>query len=223
MEYTYELYVKQNGEYIRRDVCTNILEQDRIIAKLPKGVEWKIEITKNGNPDNTSYPPITSQEMLDEWVEARIRAKTWADTSNAVEIVKSIKVPDMQAVLNTLAKATVIPAWRPFDEQETDIHMKDKEMPKQVKDAINPSHYQGYVMDLQWLETMQYLPNMREPVCFKAALELQIRKYLDRNGKKDAELQELEKALWYLKFLVAYTIVGGPIRIKDIDGILAKK
>jgi hypothetical protein len=87
--------------------------------------------------------------------------------------------------------------------------------------AINPSHYQSYVMDLQWLETMQYLPSFRDPTCFKAAVELQVRKYLDRLGGKDAEQQELGKALWYLKFLLAYTKNNNqPIRIKDIEKIL---
>jgi hypothetical protein len=76
-------------------------------------------------------------------------------------------------------------------------------------------------MDLQWLETMQYLPSFRDPTCFKAAVELQVRKYLDRLGGKDAEQQELGKALWYLKFLLAYTKNNNqPIRIKDIEKIL---
>lgn len=89
------------------------------------------------------------------------------------------------------------------------------------KDAINPSHYQGYVMDLQWLETMQYLPSFRDPSCFKAAVQLQVRKYLDRLGGKDADIQELSKALWYLKFLLAYIKNNNqPIRVKDIEKLL---
>ena len=101
-------------------------------------------------------------------------------------------------------------AWKP--EKKEEINFK--------KDAINPSHYQGYVMDLQWLETMQYLPHFRNSQNFKAAVELQIRKYLDRLGGKDEELQELGKALWYMKFLVAYVKNKGPIRVKDIENIL---
>lgn len=117
------------------------------------------------------------------------------------------------------------------DEWEVDQLMKYlKENPvvidkgdfnRNYQSAINPSHYQGYVMDLQWLETMQYLPNFRDPACFKAAVELQVRKYLDRLGGKDAEEQELGKALWYLKFLLAYTKNNNqPIRIKDIEKLL---
>lgn len=96
------------------------------------------------------------------------------------------------------------------------------------KDAINPSHYQAYIETenevLQWLETMQYLPRFRNPESFKAAVELQGRKYFDRNGGKDAELQELQKGLWYFKFLVAYIKNGDKtIRVKDIDTILNRK
>lgn len=92
---------------------------------------------------------------------------------------------------------------------------------KMDKDYINPSHYQGYVMELQWLETMQYLPHYRDPKAFQAAVELQVRKYMDRSGGKDDETQEAEKALWYHKFLVAYMKNGGPVRVCDIDAILS--
>jgi hypothetical protein len=89
------------------------------------------------------------------------------------------------------------------------------------KDHINPLHYQGYVDDMQWLEVMSKLPRFKNPETFKGAVELQIRKYLDRNGKKDAELQELQKALFYMKYLVAYVRAGEvPILIKDVETIL---
>ena len=93
-----------------------------------------------------------------------------------------------------------------------------------MKDNINPNHYQGFIMELQWLEAMQYLPHFRNPENFKAAVELQVRKYLDRCGGKDSEEQELRKSLWYLKFLTAYVAAGNiPIRVKDIEYLLEKK
>ena len=93
---------------------------------------------------------------------------------------------------------------------------------KSKKDHINPPHYQGYMQDLQWLEAMQYLPNFRNPESFKAAVELQVRKYMDRSGKDD-ELQEAKKAIWYMRFRAAYIANGNkPIHIKDIDKLLAK-
>lgn len=98
-------------------------------------------------------------------------------------------------------------------------------------DPINPSHYQAYMyimsedgdVELQWLEAMQYLPAFQAAGCFEAALELQIRKYLDRNGKKDESVQELSKAMWYLRFLIAYKKNKGPIRVADIDEIISNK
>ena len=79
----------------------------------------------------------------------------------------------------------------------------------------------GHDLQLQWLEAMQYLPHFKDPNCFKAAVELQIRKYLDRCGGKDNELQELKKAGWYLDFLTAYVANGNkPIRVNDIKRLI---
>jgi hypothetical protein len=98
------------------------------------------------------------------------------------------------------------------------IPVMNEETPK---DHINPSHYQGYVQELQWLETMQYLPRFRNPESFIAAVELQGRKYWDRNGGKDEEEQELQKGIWYFKFLLAYIKNGRkPIRVADINRLI---
>lgn len=100
-----------------------------------------------------------------------------------------------------------------------------------LKDHINPSHYQSFfggtdqilLEELQWLETIQYTKQYRNPEIFKASIELQARKYLDRLGGKDAESQEIKKAIWYLKFLAAYIANDNkPIRVKNIDSILGK-
>ena len=105
------------------------------------------------------------------------------------------------------------------------------------KDAVNPAHYQGFLTvetdvfqnekfnHLQWLETKcrerRFIEN---PDHFIAALMLQVDKYLDRVGYKDKDLQEFEKGLWYLKFLVAYIKNGKqPILVRNIDAILARK
>jgi hypothetical protein len=88
--------------------------------------------------------------------------------------------------------------------------------PKAMFDAVEkPKHYQAYFQELQWLEAMQYLPEFRNPEHFKAALRLQIRKYLDRQNKDD-EAQELGKCNQYLRFLIGYIKKGGPIRWDDL-------
>lgn len=83
--------------------------------------------------------------------------------------------------------------------------------------AVDPPHYQGYIGDYQWIDAMSRIPTLRDPIKFKAALELQIRKYLDRNGHKDDEIQELKKAKWYLNYLIKYIENGNkPIQVKDL-------
>jgi hypothetical protein len=99
------------------------------------------------------------------------------------------------------------------------------------KDPVNPAHYKSYldfseldVNSLQWLEVMCRIPRYRDdPESFIAALELQIRKYLDRSGRKDSVLQDLSKGLWYYKFMVAFIKAGKkPILVQDIDRILSE-
>jgi hypothetical protein len=75
---------------------------------------------------------------------------------------------------------------------------------KNVIPAVNPSHYKGYIIGMQWVDAMSLIPTLKDPVKFQAALELQVRKYLDRNGSKDSTLQELKKARWYLSYWIKY-------------------
>jgi len=106
-----------------------------------------------------------------------------------------------------------------------DIPVMKKE--KTVAEHVDPDHYKSYfggngqVEELQWLEAKQYEGKYRSPVIFKACVEFQVRKYLDRNGGKDNSVQELMKARWYLDFLIAYEKNDNkPIRIDDIPFIL---
>jgi hypothetical protein len=100
--------------------------------------------------------------------------------------------------------------------------LNGRDTPLEITKAVDPPHYQGYLKDLQWIEAMQYIPTFRDSEHFESALELQVRKYLDRSGQKDDVLQELSKALWYLKFLVAYRKAGRNIKVEEIDKILAE-
>jgi hypothetical protein len=108
------------------------------------------------------------------------------------------------------------------DEEESRILDEMLETKQGLQDAINPPHYKNFLDQYQWIETMCRIQRFRDnPEQFEAAIELQVRKYLDRCGRKDERLQELEKALWYMKFLVAYVKNGGvPIYIEDIEAIL---
>jgi hypothetical protein len=121
--------------------------------------------------------------------------------------------------------------WDPFNEKETGIHMHSAETPvDKIKKAVDPSHYQEFFysdnpaeVGMQWLDAKSRERRFSNPDVFKGALELQIKKYLDRNGGKDEELQELLKARWYLSYLCAYIKNGNkPIRVEDIKKILGE-
>jgi len=157
--------------------------------------------------NNDQLGQITNFDTFTAWFE-----------TNDVSVLEP--VPASEAVIEHSAESPqrLADDAPNYEAEEPPVMMADPEV---LKDHINPSHYQGYIMDLQWMEAMQYLPRYRNPESFVAAVELQGRKYFDRNGGKDDELQELQKGLWYFKFLVAYLKNGAPIRVKDIDDILS--
>jgi hypothetical protein len=74
---------------------------------------------------------------------------------------------------------------------------KDSLINKDKQDMINPSHYKK-----GGIETIDYMKAKSTPEEFKGHLRLTALKYLSRYGQKDNELQELEKAKWYLDRLI---------------------
>jgi hypothetical protein len=67
---------------------------------------------------------------------------------------------------------------------------------KQV-DKINPDHYK-----VGGIETIDYMKAKSTKEEFRGHLRLTALKYLSRYGHKDNQLQELEKAKWYLDKLI---------------------
>ena len=67
-----------------------------------------------------------------------------------------------------------------------------------IKDHINPDHYQGIVGNYQYIECMEFILGYDG---LKSHLLGQIYKYLMRMGKKDKELQETRKVVWYTRCL----------------------
>ena len=82
--------------------------------------------------------------------------------------------------------------------------LDNSEVKSDVEKAVEAKHYNDYHPGWQWIDSVSRIPRYKDPEVFKGALELQVRKYLDRNGGKDSEVQELQKALWYLNYLVLY-------------------
>lgn len=176
---------------------------------------------------------LENREDFEAWLDAAARSVSWADvgaTSPVFDVAPDFKcnwlkkdsLPASEAA-EALAKAA---AKLKGTSDAISFHPGDVRV---SRDAINPSHYQAYLsveelnLELQWLETMGF-SRFRSPERMLPALELQIRKYMDREGGKDPSLQEMQKALWYMQFKVAYMKNGcKPIRVKDIPRILAEK
>lgn len=73
-------------------------------------------------------------------------------------------------------------------------------------DAINPPHYKNVAAGKQYMELMVDMLEGKSGV--EAHLFGQVYKYLMRCGNKDQEVQELNKALWYLQALIKYKSEG---------------
>lgn len=205
MNYTFDSY-HNNG--VRFDSTTRI---EDIQADFSKS-DYVIVLDNRKNIDD-KVAVLRTEDDLIEWNMSKAFSAQWKPKSKE------------RAPWDPLAETDGFHVKGSGIQTEFTLPLITKEL---SKDAINPSHYQAYIKteieELQWLEAMQYLPRFRNPESFKAAVELQGRKYFDRNGGKDSELQELQKGLWYFKFLVAYIKNGNkPIRVKDIDIILSSK
>lgn len=111
-------------------------------------------------------------------------------------------------------------AWK-SPKREAQIETVKADGLMKTASAVKPNHYKNFIDEYQWLDVMSRIHRYENPEVFKGAVELQVRKYLDRNGKKDAELQELMKGLFYYIYLVMYIKNGEkPILAKDIHKIM---
>lgn len=205
MRYTFETFLqgpRVGGmhNWVLKDVS---LSPDVAMQLIDKAVApWKVVVTDNLKQTTVEY---LTHDPLDAFLEGAGR-ETWKDAS--------------RRATETLQIQEHMKMW-PAALRQPPTEAAGGAMPLGVKSNVSPPHYKAYFKELQWLETMQYLPNFRDPACFKAAVELQARKYIDRLGGKDFEPQELLKSIWYLRFLAAYIANGNkPILISDISRLI---
>jgi len=209
MEYIYEIYEKSTANKLH--TCTRLEEIENLF--LIKGeynfTNEYVEIYRgDARHDAPKIMCITCQSDLIDWRNKLERDAAWR--------------PD---------KVDELPqAGRKYHVEDDGFHIDDALAPGTIwevresptEDPINPQHYQGYLGRLQWLETMSRIPEYKnDPAAFAKAVKLQVRKYLDRDERKGEQLQDAEKALWYLKFYVAFLKNDKqPILVDHIEGIL---
>jgi hypothetical protein len=189
--FVYETY---SDEGLKLDTSNDLCEVPFESFKMGN----RIEVYDGRTPNTwTHVHTIKSQDQLEEWMDKLARDFSWKPSrfvSMRPELMMKAKVEDAEL---KVVFGTNIPL-----------------------SPVNPSHYQGFVGDLQWLETKMYHMSKDQ---FDGAMYLQVDRYLSRLGKKDATLQEMEKALWYLKFWTAWKKNGQvPILVKDVDDILKR-
>jgi len=95
---------------------------------------------------------------------------------------------------------------RGWSEAFAESYNKEIDMESAKLDVINPQHYKNVAAGKQYMELMVDMLAGKSGV--EAHLFGQVYKYLMRCGNKDLEIQELNKALWYLKALIKYKSEG---------------
>jgi hypothetical protein len=253
MRYTYDTYAKNDfGSPPRRvDTTTDYDEALLRASDLIRKREYCFTlVTDNLNTERVWN--LNSDDSWEGWRTSLERAAAWSDKmKGAVPVEKKFVDDVVDSVFDLHHQHPIHPEAdnkcnprNNSNQHARELYAEDlKKMSKEIAEdidnkfketivgltPIDPPHYQGYVEDsgisFQWLETMCRIPRYRNnPNEFIAALELQVRKYLDRAGRKDEDLQELQKGLWYYKFMVAYIKNGcNPILVSQVDEILTRK
>jgi hypothetical protein len=111
--------------------------------------------------------------------------------------------------------------WKPTRKtSKVAAEVNDIEPIDSISAKVAAKHYEGYIDDLEWIDAMSRIPSFQKSEVFLGAVELQVRKYLDRPGKNEPRLQELKKARWYLNYMIAYVENGlKPIKAKEVKDL----
>jgi hypothetical protein len=208
MERIYTFYVKAPRAGLPDQRLDNTTRFEEI--KLEQVTAPYYVIVNSMYPEDDYAYRIDSVERLEDYRLGLERTAAWRP---------DLKESIAQVRTSASALGDTITQWNDtFGGNRVDTTLRD------VPTPVKGDHYQNYIEELQWIDAMSRIPKYRDPALFKAAVELQVRKYLDRLGRKDEELQELLKALWYMKYLCAYVKAGNvPIKGKDVDDILSGK
>ena len=178
-----------------------------------------------------TYTRYTTSE--DESAIRRIDITTRLEEIGIQDVTKPfwVEVYDNteRKVINVLSTSEALEDWQESQERAHAwqspkrklVEQDPRHNPIETSVAVKPVHYKNFIDEYQWLDAMSRIHRYEKPEVFKGAVELQIRKYLDRNGKKDSELQELMKGLFYYIYLVMYIKNGEkPILAKDVHAIM---
>jgi hypothetical protein len=203
MMYTYDLMVQEGPTVRRLETTTSVDEIKAEHCIWPKFVHVTDGVTLVGKQ-------ILNPDELEMWKDKLERDGTWRPHKTwdplDTEETDIVKIANPEDLKRDLAKA--------YGEGNVKVKMRGNAV--ESKSAVDPIHYKNYIADLQWVDAMSEIPTLRKPERFIAALEMQIRKYLDRREQKDDDVQEMGKTLAYMAYLYVY-MRDGSARMEDIQ------
>lgn len=222
MRYTYTVFIDDD----RKDVCTRFEEVVAMLTQADEATGDPLNFYVSVSDNMVKKDPfrISDWDALEEWQTTLAREAAWKP---AIAVASEQASPSTEAgnacSVELFKKMGLDPALTKYLPDPPKMTLEQLK----PKDHVNPSHYQSIFsfrdVELQWLEMVQCHKRYRNPEIFKGAVEMQVRKYLDRLGGKDKEAQELLKALWYLKYLIAYILNDSkPVLVSEIDELISK-
>jgi hypothetical protein len=233
VRYTYDTFTYDsnslNEKPRRTDTTTNFDEAHLRAETAIRYGNYSHTVVSDGLKPESLPRKLSDGNSWADWRMKLERDAAWKPEKEHIE-----PLPDHK--MNTL---TIVEddGFHSVDMQKEFTHMIGADIPlaelntkiSTIEKSVNPSHYKTHAefcgQTFQWLETnCREGRFLRNPDQFVAAVELQVRKYLDRCGQKEgqAELREMASAMWYLMFSVAYVKNGKkPIMVRDIAGLLA--
>jgi len=184
MRYTYDGYLTANtgpGGSLQRAFTTTSFEE-------AEKEYFNVDVIKvTDNMSKQEVFKISNEDDLAEWRTTLERKAAWNP-------VKDLLADHLKRDPGDVPPEVLFDPNAPILE----------EAKESVALAVDPPHYKNYIEDLQWLDAMSRIPSFKDPKVFIGALELQVRKYLDRMGQKDITYQEIGKALFYLEYWRQY-------------------
>jgi hypothetical protein len=123
----------------------------------------------------------------------------WTDTTVFIDVLWAT---------DNYSKPTAFTSQAEFEAWKQSYKEQRIETAPQYSNDATAKHYQGYFeipkegLSLQWIDAIRHTGRFKDPAVFEACIELLVRNYLDRLGRKDDKLQELKKSRWYLDYWI---------------------
>ena len=200
---SYAVAIKQDDQSITEFKSADDVEAFKVAAEMAHAYSEgdKTPIYQYWYHSYQPQDPAVPLSSVDELLRVNFNAKDMVQVHKDGLVIDEIY--DREHMIQHLTDRGLL---QTLEQAETHVDQMPDEpnAPNKVAAAVDAAHYKNYVDELQWIDAMSKIPSLRDPERFIAALELQIRKYMDRNGRKDESLQEWKKARFYMCYLVAY-------------------